>query len=107
MGSIFALPVVPCSSEAARTWLSQRGLTTVATSPHAHRTLWEVDLVGPIAIVLGPEHTGLPPAWSAAASERVRVPMHGVADSLNVAVTGALLLFEALRQRTEPLSGRA
>jgi RNA methyltransferase, TrmH family len=49
--------------------------------------------------VLGSEHAGLDEAWLSSADAQVRVPMAGMADSLNVATTGALLLFEARRQR--------
>jgi TrmH family RNA methyltransferase len=99
MGSVFALPVLPCEGEAALAWLTARGLRLVATAPAAARDLWDEDLTGPIALALGPERAGLPAAWLEAAQARVRVPMRGAADSLNVSVTGALLLFEAVRQR--------
>ncbi len=71
----------------------------VATTPHAAVDLWDADLSGAVAILVGTEHEGLAPHWLEAADLRVRVPMAGLADSLNVATTGALLLFEARRQR--------
>ena len=57
------------------------------------------DLTGPLAIVLGAEAEGLSPTWSGPAVEAVRIPMHGVADSLNVSVSAAVLFYEARRQR--------
>lgn len=102
MGSVFALPLVACDAVEARTWLAARSLRTVATSPAAEVDVWDADLTGGVAIVLGPEHAGLDAAWLEAATTRVRVPMRGAADSLNVGVAGALLLFEALRQRRGP-----
>lgn len=99
MGSLFARPVLAVEPEALRPALRRHGVRLVVTTPHADRDLWDADLRGPTAIVLGTEHEGLAPAWLAAADERVRVPMQGLADSLNVATTGALLLFEARRQR--------
>lgn len=99
MGSIFARPVLALTAEAARALLRARGLRVVATTPSAAVDLWDADLRGPIAIVLGTEHSGLDAAWLDAADVRVRVPMAGLADSLNVATTGALLLYEARRQR--------
>lgn len=102
MGSVFALPVVACNETEARAWLARRGVRRVAATPAAERELWEEDLTGPVAIVLGPEHEGLSSAWTETAGAMVRVPMHGAADSLNVSVTGALLLYEAVRQRRGP-----
>lgn len=99
MGSVFARPVLAVDPEAARAALRARGMRVVATTPAASVDLWDADLRGPVAIVLGTEHAGLDPAWLDAADARVRVPMAGLADSLNVATTGALLLFEARRQR--------
>jgi len=99
MGSLFARPVVAAEPEELRTALRRHTVRLVITSPHAERDLWDADLRGPTAIVLGTEHEGLAPDWLAAADELVRVPMAGLADSLNVATTGALMLFEARRQR--------
>ena len=90
---------VTTSGNLASAWLTRRGVRRVAATPAAERDLWEEDLTGPVAIVLGPEHEGLSSAWTEAADARVRVPMRGAADSLNVSVTGALVLYEAVRQR--------
>ena len=70
----------------------------------------EADLRGPLAIVLGSEATGLSDAWRTPEVEAVRLPMAGVADSLNVSIAAAVLLYEAWRQRhaqvaTTPQSG--
>lgn len=99
MGSIFVVPTVTADAASVLGWLADRRITLVATSPAAEVDIWDAPLRGPVAIVLGPEHEGLDPAWIDAASVSVRVPMAGAADSLNVSVTGALLLFEAMRQR--------
>jgi len=99
MGSVFSLTPVVADGEEIRTWLAQHGVRLVASSPAAEPELWEVDLTGALAIVVGPEHEGLDAAWLDRADSCVRIPMAGAADSLNVAVSGALLLFEAVRQR--------
>ena len=99
MGSLFARPVVPIDADDLRHELRARGVRLVATTPHAAVDLWDADLSGAVAILVGTEHEGLAPHWLEAADLRVRVPMAGLADSLNVATTGALLLFEARRQR--------
>lgn len=99
-GTVFSVPLAEAGSDAALAWLEARGLHLVATLPDAAFVHTEVPLAGPVAVVLGEEHAGLPAAWRRAADAAVRVPLMGEADSLNVAVTGALLLYEALRQRT-------
>lgn len=106
MGSLFARPVLAVAPEAARAALRARGIQVVATTPAATLDLWDADLRGPVAIVVGTEHAGLDPDWLDAADVQVRVPMSGLADSLNVATTGALLLFEVRRQRrADPQKG--
>jgi TrmH family RNA methyltransferase len=98
-GVVFKLPTVAASEGEVLAWLKARGLTLVAATPHAERLYWDVDLRGPVAIAVGPEHAGLDPRWLEAAQLAVRIPMQGQADSLNVSVSAALLLYEALRQR--------
>jgi TrmH family RNA methyltransferase len=66
---------------------------------NADRVYTDADLTGPLALVLGSETGGLTAAWRADEIEAVRLPMHGVADSLNVSVSAAILLYEARRQR--------
>ncbi len=73
----------------------------VATTPGATLAHWDVTYRGSVAVVLGSEAEGLGTSWLTAADERVRIPMGGrLADSLNVAVAGAVVLYEALRQRS-------
>jgi TrmH family RNA methyltransferase len=71
----------------------------VATRVDAPALHVDADLRGPLAIVLGSESTGLSDAWLAPDVEAVRLPMLGVADSLNVSAAAAVLLYEAWRQR--------
>jgi len=98
-GAVFTVPCAAAAPHAALDWLRARGLRLLAATPdHAvvHHTL---DLTGPVALILGAEDTGLPADWLAAAHARVRIPMHGAADSLNVSVAAAVLAYEAERQR--------
>jgi TrmH family RNA methyltransferase len=100
MGSVFALPIAAASAAEARTWLRARRLRVVATTPRADLAHWQADYRGGVAVVLGSEHVGLGAAWLDCADQRVRIPMHArLADSLNVGVAGAVVLFEAMRQR--------
>jgi TrmH family RNA methyltransferase len=80
-------------------WLREREFRVVATSPDAQRMPSGVDLRGRVAILLGSEEHGLDPKTLAGADERVRIPMRGRADSLNVSVSAGVLLYEADRQR--------
>lgn len=99
MGSIFSRPLVTTTSEELRQFLGEHGVRVVATSPGAEKPFWDADLKGPLALILGAEHEGLGSSWLGSAHARVHIPMAGMADSLNVATAGALLLYEALRQR--------
>ena len=78
------------------------GLRIVAARVDGTERYTEVDLSGPLAVVLGAEAEGLGETWSTPDIVGVRLPMLGVADSLNVSVTAAILFYEARRQRGEP-----
>lgn len=99
-GAVFSLPVYPVSGEEAARFLEEKGLFLVAATPRGERVYWEEDYRKGVAFLLGAEDQGLPEGWLQRAHARVRIPMRGVADSLNVSVSAALLLYEALRQRS-------
>lgn len=97
-GSVFTVPTAVLEEEAALDWLAEHGFTTVACTPDAPDDYWDVPLTGRVALLFGTEHAGLPPGWRRS-GQAVRIPMHGAADSLNVATAAALVLYEARRQR--------
>ncbi|HZC33122.1 MAG TPA: TrmH family RNA methyltransferase [Candidatus Bathyarchaeia archaeon] len=99
LGTIFALPVVAATAGATIDWLEKHGIRPVAARVDAPAAYTDVDLRGPLAIVLGSEAGGLSDAWSDAKVQPVAIPMHGMADSLNVSIAAAVLLYEARRQR--------
>jgi TrmH family RNA methyltransferase len=99
VGTVFTVPVAAAPAGEVAAWLRARGLRVVATRVDADRLHVDADLSGPVAIVLGSEAEGLSDEWRAPDVEAVRLPMSGVADSLNVSVAGAVLLYEAWRQR--------
>lgn len=99
LGCLFTVPVAVCPAGGLLGWLRGAGLRIVAATPAGPRTPDEADLTGPVALVFGREDTGLGEDFLAAADERVRIPMRGRADSLNVSVSAGILLYEAGRQR--------
>ena len=99
VGTLFTVPVAEGGSEEVRRWLVDRGIRIVATTPDTETLHWEADLAGATAIVVGSEQYGLDLEWLDQADERIRIPMKGDADSLNAAISAAVVLFEALRQR--------
>lgn len=105
LGTVFSMPLATSSTEEAIDWCRRQGRAVVAATPEGTRLWHEADLRGHAAIVLGSEAHGLSTSWSAAAAngtirlESVRLPMHGIADSLNLSVTAAVLAYESVRQR--------
>ncbi len=100
MGSAFRIPLR--RDEDVRGRLQEwrdNGLVLVATDPHAGRSMYETELTGSIALLLGGEGPGLPADLIETAAIRVRIPMRPAVESLNVAVAAALLVYEASRQR--------
>jgi len=98
-GTLFSVPVVETDSAAAIAFLRERGFSILAATPHTDTLHIDVPLTGNVAIVVGAEQYGLSETWMNAANVRVRIPMFGLADSLNVASATTILLFEAVRQR--------
>jgi TrmH family RNA methyltransferase len=101
LGTIFALPIVAASTADTLAWLVAQGIRPVAARVDALAAYTDVDLRGPLAIVLGSEAQGLSEAWMDPRVEPVVIPMRGIADSLNVSIAAAVLLYEARRQRGE------
>jgi RNA methyltransferase, TrmH family len=100
MGSAFRLPVATGLTEDALVQrLDARGIVGIATEAGAAQSYDEVDYRGPVALLLGNEGAGLPPALVARAGQTVRIPMAAPVESLNVAVAAGVLFFEAARQR--------
>ncbi|MEO8570175.1 MAG: RNA methyltransferase [Chloroflexota bacterium] len=98
-GTIFNVPLGAAPAIDSLDWLRAQGIRIVAARVDAGRLYTEVDLTGPLALVLGAEAEGLTDTWAADDIVAVRLPMRGIADSLNVSVSAAILLYEARRQR--------
>ncbi|MDA3923759.1 MAG: RNA methyltransferase [Kiritimatiellae bacterium] len=98
-GTLFSVPVVESTTEETLAFLKKGSFRILAATPHAAALHSEVDLTGNIAIAIGTEQYGLTERWMKQAELRVRIPMLGLADSLNVSSATTILLFEAVRQR--------
>lgn len=99
LGTVLSLPIAIAPSAALAAWLRARSIRIVAARVQASMDYRDADLRGPVAIVVGSEAAGLGPAWLADDVIGVRLPMLGVADSLNVSAAAAVLLYETRRQR--------
>lgn len=104
LGTIFAVPVAAAPSAVVRAHLASLGLALLVARVDAGTPYTDVDLRGPVAIVLGSEADGLTGAWTGPGVVPISLPMLGVADSLNVSIAAAVLIYEARRQRGVPAS---
>jgi TrmH family RNA methyltransferase len=102
IGTVFSVPFATTTASAGLEWLRGRVIRIMAARVDAEVLYTDSDLRGPLAIVLGSEALGLSEAWLGPDIEAVRLPMFGVADSLNVSASAAILAFEARRQRGAP-----
>jgi len=92
-GTVFSVPVASASTAEVFAWLAEHSLALVAAAPDGDVPLTAADLTGPTAIAVGSEARGLPAAWLERAGTRLRIPMFGHADSLNVSTSAAILLY--------------
>jgi TrmH family RNA methyltransferase len=102
-GAIFSVPIVIFKdSESALKWLRDKRVRIFATTPHTNNIYWDVkfNVKSSIAVVAGAEQYGLSETWLKNSDELVKLPMEGAADSLNIAVSSIVCLYEVLRQRT-------
>ena len=101
-GTVFTVPTAQGSRAEVEAWLQKQQLRILPARVDGEDVFPAADLSGQIALVLGNEAQGLGGAWSS--YEAIRIPMQGKIDSLNVSISAAVLLFEALRQRMGPIS---
>ena len=99
IGAVFTVPVVACDSSACINFLKSKNIQILTAQLQDSSLYYETDMRRGIAIVMGTESTGLTQQWRLAADAHIRIPMLGRLDSLNVSVSAAILLFEAVRQR--------
>lgn len=99
IGAVFTTQVVTATSEDTIKWLKMKGIRILTAQLQDSQWYYDTDMRAGTAIVMGTEATGLTPIWREAADAHIRIPMLGRLDSLNVSVSAAILLYEAVRQR--------
>ena len=99
LGAVFTVPTVACSSRQCISFFRQHHIQILTAQLQDSRPYYDTPMTQGTAIVMGTESTGLTEQWRQAATAHIRIPMLGRLDSLNVSVSAAILLFEAVRQR--------
>jgi len=99
VGGLFTVQTAVCTSQEAMIWLEENSISSFAAELEAALFYQDVDFSNPSAIIMGTEAEGLTDEWLNFATKRVKIPMRGKIDSLNVSVSTAVLTFEAMRQR--------
>ena len=99
IGAVFTVPTLAASSSEVISFLKERGIRILTAQLQDSSLYYDTDMRSGCAIVMGTESTGLTDQWRQAADAHIRIPMLGRLDSLNVSVSAAILLFEAVRQR--------
>ncbi len=99
IGAVFTTQVATASSEETISWLKNNGISIYTAQLQNSEWYYDTDMKGGTAIVMGTEATGLTNVWREAADQHIKIPMLGRLDSLNVSVSAAILLYEAVRQR--------
>lgn len=98
-GTCFSVDVAEADAEHSLDWLREKGVKILAATPHTENDYTDVDLTQPVAVAVGAEQYGLSDTWMEKADLKVKIPMLGMADSLNVATAATILLYEVVRQR--------
>lgn len=99
-GAVFSVPTVECDNASALEWLKTRAIRILAATPSADEIYTDINLAEPVAIAVGTEDEGLTDFWMSSADVKVKIPMMGRVNSLNVSVSTALIVYEAVRQRS-------
>lgn len=99
IGGIFTVPTAAATSEDTIKWLKGNGIKIYTAQLQDSEWYYDTDLKSASAIIMGTEATGLTDIWRKAADAHIKIPMLGKLDSLNVSVSAAILMYEAVRQR--------
>ena len=100
-GAVFSVPAIECDNASALEWLKDHEIQILAATPSAKEVYSDLDLRQPVAIAVGTEDQGLTEFWMSSADVKAKIPMMGKVNSLNVSVSTALIVYEAVRQRNK------
>lgn len=100
LGTIFSVKVAVSTNKETLDFLKSKNVTVCAAIPQAKAVYTEEKFANAIAVVVGSEQNGLTKFWTQHADLKVKIPMRGSADSLNVSATTAILLYEIIRQKS-------
>lgn len=98
-GALFSVPLAEADTADTIAWLHKNRIKALAATPHTEALYSEIDLTQAVAIVVGAEQYGLSDEWLEQSELKIKIPMLGKIDSLNVATAATILLYEAARQR--------
>lgn len=99
-GLLFSLPVVMTDNQTLQAFLKKNNIQAIAATPNTENVYWDTDFTVPTAILVGTEKGGLSDFWMKNPDiKQIKIPLPGQADSLNVGIAGAIVLYEVLRQR--------
>ncbi|MBQ0086104.1 MAG: RNA methyltransferase [Bacteroidales bacterium] len=99
LGAIFSVPTVCCTSQEAFSVIKSAGIRILTAQLQDSELYYDTDMTCGTALVFGTEDKGLTDFWRERSDAKIRIPMAGMMDSLNVSVSAAILCFEAVRQR--------
>ena len=99
IGGVFSVPTAVCTSEECIAFLKANGIKILTAQLQDSYEYYDYDMTQATALIMGTESTGLTQQWREAADAHIRIPMLGRLDSLNVSVSAAILMYEAVRQR--------
>lgn len=100
VGCVFTQPIASASSEETIAWLRKNGIKIFCAYLDSSKPYYQIDFKQPSAIVMGTESTGLSDLWVRSSDANIIIPMFGKIDSMNVSASAAVIVFEAVRQRT-------
>jgi len=98
-GALFSVPLAECTAQEAYDWVRENNIKVLAATPHTDNIHTDADMTQSVAIAVGTEQSGLTDFWMNEADIKVKIPMLGKIDSLNVATATTIMLYEAARQR--------
>lgn len=101
VGAIFSVPVIQLPPQEWWSYCAQQKIQTIAATPNTNQTYFDVDYRKPSALFLGSEAHGLTQETMDRCEVKIKIPMAGLGDSLNISVAGAVIIYEAVRQRLQ------